>query len=66
MQKRRRFKQQFTLQERLSAWSRQVLDQAAKLPSGPEREALMKKARQADIASHLDDWAHSLGLQPTR
>jgi hypothetical protein len=26
----------------------------------------MKKARQADVASHLDDWAHSPRLQPPR
>lgn len=33
-------------------------------PRGPVREALLKKARQADTASHLDDWANSTGLQP--
>jgi hypothetical protein len=63
MQKRRRFKQQLTLQERLTAWSKEVLDQAAKLPPGPERDALIKKARQADVACHLDEWAHSPELQ---
>ncbi len=63
MQKRRRFKQQITLQDRLAAWSTSVLEQAAKLPPGPEKDALIKKARQADVASHLDDWAHSPGLQ---
>ena len=41
-----------------------VGDQAAKLPPGPERDALIRKARQADTASHLDDWANSPGLQP--
>jgi len=64
MQKRRRFKQQLTLQDRLAAWSAEVREQAAKMPPGPEREALIKKARQADVASHMDDWAHSPGLQP--
>lgn len=57
MQKRRRFKQQFTLQDRLAAWSKEILAQAAALPPGPEREALIKKARQAEVASHMDDWA---------
>jgi hypothetical protein len=42
MQKRRRFKQQLTLQERLTAWSKEVLDQAAKLSPGPERDADQK------------------------
>lgn len=63
MQNRRRFKQQLTLQDRVSAWANQVKEQAASLPPGPEREALIKKARQADIAAHLDDWMKSPGLQ---
>ncbi|WP_426612500.1 hypothetical protein [Bradyrhizobium sp. McL0616] len=63
MQKRRRFKQQLTLQDRLAAWSKEVKEQADALPTGPEREALIKKARQADVACHLDDWAKSPGLQ---
>jgi len=66
MLKRRRFKQQLTLQDRLSAWVKQVQEQASKLPPGPEREALLKKARQADVANHLHDWAGSSGLQPPK
>ncbi|MFT4115079.1 hypothetical protein [Bradyrhizobium sp.] len=64
MFKRRRFKQQLTLQDRLAAWSKAVHEQAAALPPGPERDALIKKARQADVANHLDDWVRSTGLQP--
>ena len=64
MQKRRRFKHQLTLQDRLAAWAKEVMEQAAKLPPGPERDALLKKARQVDVASHLDDWAESPGLRP--
>jgi len=32
-----------TTQERLTAWSQEVLNQAAKLPPGPERDALIKR-----------------------
>lgn len=64
MQKRRRFKQQLTLQDRLAAWSKDIMEQADRLPPGPEREALIKKARQAEVATRLDDWAQSPGLQP--
>lgn len=64
MQKRRRFKQQLTLQDRLAAWSKEIKEQADALPLGPERDALVKKARQADVACQLDDWAKSAGLQP--
>lgn len=60
MFKRRRFKQQLT------AWSRQVADQAAALEPGPERDALTRKARQADVANNLDGWAKSAGLQPPK
>lgn len=66
IERRRRFKQQFTLQDRLTAWAKGIETRAAKLPPGPEREALIKKARQADVASHLNDWAKSPGLQPPK
>jgi len=66
MLKRRRFTQQLTLQDRLSSWVKQVQEQASKLPPGPERDALLKKARQADVANHLHDWARSPGLQPPK
>ena len=64
MLKRRRFHQTKSLQDRLAAWAEEVREQAAKLPAGPERDALLKKLRQADTASHLEDWANSPGLQP--
>jgi hypothetical protein len=63
MFKRRRFEQQVALQDRLCAWSKNVLEQADKLRPGPERDALIRKARQADVAVHLDDWVKSPGLQ---
>jgi hypothetical protein len=61
-----RFKQCLSLQDRLSAWADQVREQASTLPAGPERDRLLKKARQADTAAHLDEWASSPGLQPPK
>lgn len=66
MFKRRRFKQQLTLQDRLSAWVEHVQEQASRLPPGPERDALLKKARQAELANHLHDWIKSPALQPPK
>lgn len=66
MIKRRRFDQSTPLHERLDVWAQDVRDQATKLPLGPERDELLRKARQADTAAHLDDWANSPGLQPPR
>jgi hypothetical protein len=59
---RRRFKQRLFLQDRLSIWANQVREQAAKLPPGVEKDTLLKKARQADTASELNDWANPAGL----
>jgi hypothetical protein len=39
-------------------------DQAAERPAGAGPDDLFKRARQADTASHLDDWANSPGLEP--
>ena len=58
MQRRRRFKQASSLRERLAEWAKEVREQAAHLPPGPDREALLKKACQADTASEL--WANQL------
>jgi hypothetical protein len=63
---RRRFKQNISLQDRLAAWAKSVRQQADQLPPGPQRDELIKKARQADTAAHLDDWANSPGLQPPK
>ena len=63
---RRRFRQFLSLQDRLAAWAIKVRKQALTLPPGREREALLKKARQADTTAHLDDWANSRGLLPPK
>lgn len=66
MRKRRRFRQQRPLKDRLSAWAYTVREQANTLRPGPERDMLLKKASQADIASNLEDWMNSPGLRPPR
>jgi hypothetical protein len=62
--RRRRFKQEITLQDRIAEWAKEIRAQAAELPPGRERDELLKKVRQAETAMHLDDWANSPGLQP--
>jgi hypothetical protein len=63
---RRRFNQTIPLQDRLSAWADAIREQANQLCPGPERDLLLRKARQADTASHLNKWATSPGLQPPK
>jgi hypothetical protein len=63
MQRRRRFKQQLSLRDRLASFAVATREQAAQLPPGPARDALLKKAKLADTAAHLEDWTNSSGLQ---
>jgi hypothetical protein len=62
-QRRRRFRQTTSLQDRLEAWSKTLRERAEKLPPGPTRDELLKKLRQAHTAAHIDDWANPPGIQ---
>jgi hypothetical protein len=64
MIRRRRFKHTTSFEERLAAFAQDAREQAEKLPLGAERDEALRKARQADTALHLNDWANSPGLQP--
>jgi len=66
MQRRRRFKQSLSLKERLFSFARMMREKASRLPPGPEKDDLLTRARRADTACHLDDWANSAGLQPPK
>lgn len=63
MSERRRVKQIRTLEERLAEQAAQLKEQADQLPAGPEREALLRKARLAETGAHLSDWLSSSGLR---
>jgi hypothetical protein len=63
---RRRVKQTISLKDRLASFAKEVRDKASRLPPGVEREVLLNKARQADNAFNLNDWANSPGLQPPK
>lgn len=62
--KRRRFKHTIPLKDRLTEWAKDVMAKAQALPPGPDKDGLMKKARPADTAAHLNDWANYPGLRP--
>jgi hypothetical protein len=63
MLKRRRILQTNSLKDRLASFAEQVRQKAARLPPGPEKDQMLRKARQADTAAHLNDWANSSGLR---
>lgn len=64
MFKRRRFKQTQTLEQRLAIEADKLRAEAEGTPPGIERERLIKRARQAEAASHMNEWLSSPGLQP--
>jgi hypothetical protein len=64
--KRRRFKQTQSLEERLADEAMRLRAQADVLSPGPDREDLLKKARQAETGSHISEWLRSSELQPPK
>ena len=58
--------QTVSLKDRLAAFANKVRETADRLPPGRERDDMLKKARRAETAAHIDDWANSPGLQPPK
>ena len=55
-----------TFEDRIAAERTKLKAQADKLRPGPELDALRKKIRQLDTASHMSEWLASPGLQPPK
>ncbi len=67
VQKRNRTKHTATFEERLAVEARNFREAAEKQPPGSKaRELLLRRARQAETASHMSDWLSSPGLQPPK
>jgi hypothetical protein len=63
---RRRFKQTQTLEERLAEEADRLRSEAKGTPPGIERVELMRRARRAETAAHMNQWLSSPGLQPPK
>jgi hypothetical protein len=66
MQRRRHFKHNLSLEERLAEEAKRLHEQADLLPPGALREAVERKAWEAETGAHISDWLLSPGLQPPR
>ena len=66
MTSRRTFKQTETLEKRLIGEAIRLREQAKLLTPGAAREALLRKARQTETASHINAWLNSPGRQAPR
>jgi hypothetical protein len=64
--RRRRFKQILTLEERLAEEAKRLREEAKKLPPGPTREGLLRKAREGEMVARMAGWIMSPGLQPPK
>jgi hypothetical protein len=47
----------------VSRAAEELEEQAWHMPPGPERDALLRKARQVNVSEHLMEWLTSPGLQ---
>ena len=65
MQKRRRFKQTTSLQDRLSEFVNTERAKAGSMPESDQYE-LQKKIRQAETAANIQAWVNSSELQPPK
>jgi hypothetical protein len=63
MLKRRRFKQSKSLHQRLAEEAVHLREQARALAPGHRREMLLRRARQDEMAMHIDAWLNSSGLR---
>jgi hypothetical protein len=64
--RRNRGKHRVPFEERLERAAGEARQAAEKLPHGQEREALLKKARQAEMAAHLNELLTSPGAPSPR
>jgi len=61
VQKRRRVKQTSPLDQRLADQAQRLRKEAKGTPPGVERERLLRRARQAEAAVHMQQWLTSPG-----
>jgi hypothetical protein len=62
MKKRLRIKHTTTFDERLAEQAKHLKDQARAMPASRTRDDLLRRARQMETASHINEWLSSPGL----
>ena len=63
VQRRRRVKQTSPLDQRLTDQAERLQKEARGTPPGIAREQLLRRARQAETAAHMEQWLTSPGLR---
>jgi hypothetical protein len=60
---RRRLKQLKSLKQRLIDQAKRLREETKLMGPGVDRETLLRKARQAETAAHIDEWLSSPDLR---
>jgi hypothetical protein len=63
MQQRRSYKLTETLEQRLADEAQRLRRKAELLQPGAVRDEMIRKARQAEVGSHMSEWLRSPGLR---
>ena len=64
--RRNRHKQTAPFDERLQTAAREAREAARRLPPGPDRDLLLRKAGQTETACRINEWLTSPGLRTPR
>lgn len=62
--RRKRVKQDMSLEERLLGAAKAAREKARKLPPGREREMLLRSARDTEAAAQINRWISSPDVKP--
>jgi hypothetical protein len=55
-----------TFTERVNQAAKALEDEAWHMPPGPERDHLLRRAREMETASHMQEWLASHGPSPPK
>ena len=53
-----------TFEDQVATQKAKLEAQVAKLPPSPQKDVLLRKIRQLETASHINEWLTSPGLRP--
>jgi hypothetical protein len=65
-QQRHHFTQSAPLEPHMALRAKQLRKEAQGTPHGVKRDDLIRRARQLETASHIEEWLSSSGLQPPK
>ena len=65
-QRRHHFKQNDRIEQRLADEAKRLREEAELVGPGSLRDELLRRARRAEIGSHISEWLTSPSLQPPK